>query len=60
MWETSPHIDIHFPTPKLTFSSAETSAILGSGAGARFLISNKTSGKKVRRAGYYLTSIKVA
>lgn len=37
------------PAPRLTFSSAETSAILGSGDGARFFTSNKTSRKHVRQ-----------
>lgn len=43
--ETLTNKDPRLPTLRLTFSSAETSAILGSGDGARFFTSNKTSRK---------------
>lgn len=52
-WRVETNQDFQFHTQKLTFSSAETSAILGSGVGARFFINNKTSREKKRRqAGY--------
>ena len=51
VWETNK--DSQLQTLKLTFSSAETSAILGSGVGARFFINNKTSRKKhIYQAAY--------
>lgn len=55
LFRVSPNRDLQFQTLKLTFSSAETSAILGRGAGARFLIKSMTSGGTARRAGYHLT-----
>ena len=55
LFRVSPDRDLQFQTLELTFSSAETSAILGRGAGARFLISSMTSGGTAWRAGYHLT-----
>ena len=55
LFRVSPDRDLQFQTLKLTFSSAETSAILGRGAGARFLINSMTSGGTAWRAGYHLT-----
>lgn len=48
MWGPPADKDVQFPTLRLTFSSVDTSAILGSGLGARFFINSKTSRKETR------------